>query len=276
MTPPLPRPPRDLDPRRVADARTGLASVSRSFSTVPFLIAAASRHSTARGSGRFATFVSRKTLRLLRFVPKLAYGLGSGRLNATTRAGASFSAAPGARGAGRSEDIDARFAASALCFRRRGGSEAVRGAPRKKKKKAPGAFPDETETARFREGGKTPGVAENRGARRSGSTRGTRTRGRGGDRGTHRGWGHVKPEPFHAGNGCPGPERVPHGLQFEREEEVFRQRAFASRVKAPGVGEVWCVEKTCGWVGGGIGTRGRARTSSSSSSFSPGRCGWRR
>jgi hypothetical protein len=65
---------------------------------------------------------------------------------------------------------------------------------------------------------------------------------------------------------------------LEREEEVFRQRAFASRVKkkAPGVGEVWCVEKTSGWVGGGIGTRGRARTSSSSSSFSPGRCGWRR
>ena len=154
MTPPRPRPPRDLDPRRVADARAGLASASRSSATIPFLVAAASRHSTARGSGRFATFVraelslgSRKTPRLLRFVPKLAYGLGSGRLNATTRAGASFSAPPDARGAGRSEDIDARFAASALCFPREG---RVRSRSRHSRRAR--------ETAKTRRGEETPGL----------------------------------------------------------------------------------------------------------------------
>ena len=170
MTPPRPRPPRDLDPRRVADARAGLASASRSSATIPFLVAAASRHSTARGSGRFATFVraelslgSRKTLRLLRFVPKLAYGLGSGRLNATARAGASFSAPPDARGAGRSEAIDARFAASALCARREGtvrdGSRRAENASGGDSRRRLGKPP----ASRAR-GEETPGVAETRGS----------------------------------------------------------------------------------------------------------------
>ena len=171
MTPPRPRPPRDRDPRRVPDARAGLASASRSPATIPFLVAAASRHSTARGSGRFATFVraelslgSRKTLRLLRFVPKLAYGLGSGRLNATTRAGASFSAPPDARGAGGSEAIDARFAASALCARREGtvrdGSRRAENAPERRLSTLRLGKPP---ASRAR-GEETPGVAETRGS----------------------------------------------------------------------------------------------------------------
>ena len=120
---------------------------------------------------------SRKTLRLLRFVPKLAYGLGSGRLNATARAGASFSAPPDARGAGRSEAIDARFAASALCARREGtvrdGSRRAENASGGDSRRRLGKPP----ASRAR-GEETPGVAETRGssgrARRAEPARGGR------------------------------------------------------------------------------------------------------
>ena len=180
LDPPRPRPPRDLDPRRVADARAGLASASRSSATIPFLVAAASRHSTARGSGRFATFVraelslgSRKTLRLLRFVPKLAYGLGSGRLNATTRAGASFSAPPtrGARVGPRPSTRASQPRLSALDGRER--SEMVRGAPNTPPK-GDSRLPTR-ETARVtRERGRNARGGGNARLERSGSTRGTR------------------------------------------------------------------------------------------------------
>ena len=97
----------------------GLGSLMSGPRAIPVLVAAASRHNTARGSGFFMTgFAGSReetAFRLLLFIPKLAYGLGSSKLNATTRSGASFSAPASRRGAGMSLDIDAIFAASALC-----------------------------------------------------------------------------------------------------------------------------------------------------------------
>lgn len=70
---------------------------------------------------------------------------------------------------------------------------------------------------------------------RSGSTRGTRAWGLRGDRETYHGRRHVKPEPLHARDRCPGSERVPHGLQVKWEEEVFVS-GCSQRARNPGVG----------------------------------------
>ena len=110
FTPTRPRPPRERDPRRVAETRAGFM---RSLSTAlfPLRVAAASRQSTASGSGfemglraggsPFTPFTNElgNEFRDLRFPPNEAYGLGSGRLNATTF-GVSFSLPPNTRGTG--------------------------------------------------------------------------------------------------------------------------------------------------------------------------------
>lgn len=127
MTPPRPRPPRDREPRRVAETRVaggGMRSVSAAVAsmrvTIPEFLAA-SRQSTASGSGFFKTLVIGFIgVSDLRFTEKPPNDFGAGRVNATTRAGVSFSKPVKCRGAESSVDMDARFKASARCEARDG------------------------------------------------------------------------------------------------------------------------------------------------------------
>lgn len=125
--------------------------------------------------------------------------MGSGRLNATARGGASFSA-PVSRGTMRGAGMEAFFAASALCEGGgRGDDESA-----------------EVGEMAGREGGKTSDSCDGRfriGAGEAGA-RGVRG-GRRGETGTHRVGRDVEAEVLHPRDGRPGPEGVTH-LLFER------------------------------------------------------------
>ena len=124
-------------------------------------------------------------------------GLGSGRLNATARGGASFSA-PVSRGTMRGAGMEAFFAASALCEGGGRGDDA--------------SADRDGWTGRGKDKRQLRWAISNRRGRggRSGGPRGRR-----GGTGTHRVRRDVEAEVLHPRDGRPGPEGVTH-LLFER------------------------------------------------------------
>ena len=178
-------------------------------------------------------------------------GLGSGRLNATARGGASFSA-PVSRGTMRGAGMEAFFAASALCEGGGRGDDA--------------SADRDGWTGRGKDKRQLRWAISNRRGRggRSGGPRGRR-----GGTGTHRVRRDVEAEVLHPRDGRPGPEGVTH-LLFERRgsgdgaRHVSQCRESVAETRDEEIRGRGRAGPTSGGRGGAV------RTSSSSSSS--GRC----
>ena len=182
--------------------------------------------------------------------------MGSGRLNATARGGASFSA-PVSRGTMRGAGMEAFFAASALCEGGGRGDDA--------------SADRDGWTGRGKDKRQLRWAISNRRGRggRSGGPRGRR-----GGTGTHRVRRDVEAEVLHPRDGRPGPEGVTH-LLFERRgsgdgaRRVSRCRESVAETRDEEIQGRGSARGRAGPTSGGRG--GAVRTSSSSSSS--GRCG---